>query len=217
MATVLSYWLSQYDPAFYNKLYSMEQSAYASPYPTYWATEFSNLMGAINTWAAHTHRARSITRTKSLIGAIYMYRYLGSAFGTSMADLYKMEAPKIYDIGGFIPLTMSRPTNYYDDMVVTGVPPDPVEAESAKMTADVASLAPAVFEPIETDKIEEILDLAGTSSSIVTYNALFNDLPAQAAAPTKQQMATIIFTDYKFEIVKQYITGVKGIDIPVYP
>lgn len=213
-------WLNSYSPSFYTSLTNKEYWTYTA-YPSElnaWKGQFSSLMGAINTWANHTYSMRTVVKTKGLISAIYMYRYLGSAFGTSLANLSQLEAPSIYNIGGFIPLTLSRSDNYYDDLVSPVPPATDPPPTSAKMDADIATLAPSVFEPVERTKIEEILDLAGESSAIVTYNALFKDLPTPSGSvPTKQDMANIIFTDLKFAIVKQYIPGVKGIDIPTYP
>lgn len=213
-------WLNSYSPSFYTSLTNKENWTYTN-YPAdlnAWKGQFSSLMGAINTWANHTYNMRSVVKTKGLISAIYMYRYLGSAFGTSLSNLSQLEASSIYNIGGFIELTLSRSDTYYDDLV-SPVPPaiDPPPT-SAKMDADIATLEPTTFEAVERTKIEEILDLAGESSAIVTYNALFTDLPTPSGSvPTKQQMADIIFTDLKFSLVEQYIPGVQGIEIPTYP
>ena len=213
-------WVDEFNHAFYVSITNKENWVYTNNTGDAldaWEDYFTNLMTAINTWRNDsTSAGRTELKTRGLINALYTYKMLGNNFGTDTSQIATMDAAVIYDMGGFIPATLSRGVNYYNDMIDSPpVPPPPYT--SAKMDADIASLAVGTYDTVETGKIDTAISNSASVTSKFSNDALFNDLPAPSNPPmTKQQLGEFIYVTMNYKKIKTYVPGIQGIDIPPY-
>lgn len=220
-------WLNDFNSEFYVSLTDKEEWVFdnhTGDELSAWEDYFELLMVKINEWATTETLERGITSTKGLVSMVAMYIKLYTQFNSEELDLGEnnqanLSADKIYDMNGFIELTISRPVDYYDDIVE--VPPEPPELEptqeSVKMINDLDLLDSEAWQDNEKTKIQTALSLAGAAGATINYVAMFNTFPPVVTVVSKESLATLVFVDLKYAHYGEYITGIKGIEVPVYP
>lgn len=131
--SVIPLWLNDYRPDFYTSITDKENYAYTTvpADKTYWKAEFTNLSASMNAWK-NINREASVS---GLVGSIHTYLQLHLNFGIAPTYLASMQASTIFSMNDFIPVTISRPTSYYNDM------PIDLPFTSPKITADIAAVA----------------------------------------------------------------------------
>lgn len=208
-------WLNIYHPAFYVSITDKENWAYINQgdTPTKLAAleaYFTELMVRINTWRNTAWEGRFEEAMGELIGAIVSFKNSATRFGTSEAFLPDLDAVAIFNIVNFIPDTLARAMDYYNDVSVGGV--------SFKLQTDIDRLALTVWQAVEIDLIAVAIAKAKSPTKALSKSSMFEPLvsPVGATLLTKEQLANIVFIDLRYKFVKDNIPGVTGITIPPY-
>ncbi len=132
-SSVIPTWINSYYPSFYVSITDKENFAYTNipADKTYWIALFTNLSIAMGSWK-NINRQTSVS---GLISSIFNYTNLYLNFAESPSLMPTLDGYVIFDMNSFITSTLSRPTNYYNDLAET--PPLSGIYTSAKMTADI--------------------------------------------------------------------------------
>lgn len=208
-------WVNSFSPTFYDSITSKENWTYinynsdASALAA-WEAYFTNLMVRINAWAADTTApSRTSVSSKNLVQYTYTYVSLHYAFGTDFTDIGNFQSLFIYDIGGFVPDTIARAVDWYNDMELIGY-------TSPRMIADLAAIDIPAYQTIETARLATLSQSSLSVSSGFSYSALFEPLPASVAPKTKTELATYIFITLGYKNTLIYVTGIQGMTLPPY-
>lgn len=196
MTTTVPSWLNSYYSEAYSSL--VAQEAYIiSIDPINWPPLFAPLVSALNAWYA-TNRSGDVS---NIITPAYQNYALGQIYGTDTSQLSSCDGLAIFSVAGFLTATASRPSNYYNDLVVTApVPPAVLSTySSVKMAADISTVTSAI-----TTEQAAIKSLSGTLAGLgqgVIVNMLFQD-PGPPLNPfTKASAATFFFDTLHYKAV----------------
>lgn len=207
----ISLWVQTFHPTFYTSLTDKEEWLYTQHEldPEELAAAegyFEDLQTAMDAWKAGTSTARS--SLKPIVMRLVTYQmYVGRGMVLSSVTPEQLDAKQIFEMGGFITATLSRPVEYYDDMT-TYVPPDP--CTSAKLEADIALLEPTVWRPMEQAKVDAIESAAVGVVTDYNYKAMFEDVsPVGPGTPmTKAQTSEWIFITLNYKWAKDTFPAV---------
>lgn len=207
-------WVNTFHPDFYASITDKENWVFLDKAGDVdalaaWHDYFTDLMVKINAWRAATYASRSDATTKNIINVLFTYKMYGTRYNTDMTQVATTNALNIYDIGGFIPLTIARPVDSYNDMELIGY-------TSVLMDADLATLEPAVWQLDEAAKVTLAITNAQAPALAFGQRSMFEAPPVPVANISKQQLATFIFIDQKFKHIKDNIPGVLGIEVPAF-
>lgn len=192
--SVIPTWVNTYNPTFYNKLTTMENTSYTGTgnnTVTNWRPLFTNLANALDSWKNVNRQ----TALSNFITAYYSYYTMNQMFGTDGSLISAATASTVFDINGFIATTLGRADNYYGDIVLG--PP----VSSAKMTADVTAVNNA-----SAAELSELSSLQNSFQGVVAgqvSRSLFQDIPPTNPFPGKAGMAQQIFITRGYKLIYQ--------------
>lgn len=206
----IALWVNDFHPSFYASLTDKENWAYVeneldvdklAALQTY----FEDLQTAMDDWKAGTNSAR--TGLAAVISRLVTYQmYVGRGMVEGTVTDEQLDAKQIFDMNGLIAATLSRPTNYYDDITE----PTP-EATSVKLEADIALLEPSAWKPPEIAKLATIEAAANSVVSAYNYKAQFEDMvPVEDPPVPKNKLETAqwIFLTLHYKWAKDTFPGV---------
>lgn len=219
--SVVPLWVQTLNAEFYTALTDQEDALYIAAElidtdaHTSAIAQFQLLVDAITDWK----NASVPTRTASSLNAIPSFLYTANMyyerFNLAMAADNLLDAKSVFDMGGFMETVIGRAVEYYDDLTQ-----DPIELtlyESAKIAADIDSLAQSVWLPLETSKLNAIETLAVGGVRSMNGTSLFDGFPAPSVGvvpKTKLQTAEWIFLTLNWKWVKDTFPAASGMNIP---
>ena len=217
VGTEIDLWVNDYNPAFYVALTDKEDWTYNTysgnaPALAAWHVYFTNLMTAINVWAAAGGASRTEAYGRDLLNSMYGYIALNTAYGTSFGDIGLMDAHAIYSMSTFVPNTIARSVDWYNDMIVIGGPPP---FTSARMVADIAVVTGSPASD-EVAKLDAAILAARTVIQGFTTSSLFADFTPTGTPVTKPAQQTYIYTTLNYEAVVTNVTGIQGFALPPF-
>lgn len=202
--TVFPAWLNQYRPDVYQNLVAKENWSYTNQGQTGWAPLFQQLADELNSWQAVNRRGA----IEAFMLGTYGYLLTGIMYGTDTSLKSQMSGYGIYNANSFLDLTMTRPVDYYNDLVLN---PTTGGYSSANMTGDLDRVKASNYEA-DNNKAKGFTNLVQGTLQDHMYIQLFQTLPIQGTA-SKSQMAQTYFIDLLWKPVYQYL-NVGGLPLP---
>lgn len=198
--SVIGLWVKNYRNAFYVAITDMEEYSYNIPGQfTFWQSEFTNLMTAMNNWknAARTYFNEEYIR--SLHTCVVAQEVFGYTLGMNINQY------TIFDMNNFVQDTLGRPVNYYDDYNPLPSP------DSAKMNASIAQITTTG----ESTKVSNVASEAQTQANKMINKSLF--VTPNMATKTKEDLGLVVWEDLNLVNVYETINNsAGGISRPPY-
>lgn len=199
-SSVIALWVDTYNHDFYVALTNQEEYFYneadlVGPEALTAAIDaFTDLMTAMTAWKNASAPSRTKQALNPIANYLYSYNMYKERFGMAGVADSVLDAKQVFDMGGFPATVIARAVSYYDDL--TEDPITPLTYESVKVTADIDSIAPAIWQPLEKTKLDAIEDASAGAVRNLNSTALFDGFPTppEGVAPkTKQETAEWIY------------------------
>lgn len=186
-ASVIEPWLLEVDPAFYDSITTKENYSYFFDDQSYWTTQFSNLMSVLNSW-------KNISREieQHFIQIFQHYSTTQQFIALNLPEPLissDISALSFFDAGGFRSVTLTRPTDYYDDKPV-GLD------DSTKMLADIAQIQTASDQ--EQSIKDSVMNKVIKNSARIVYLSLVSS--PDVTAIHKETITQVLFKDNFWEV-----------------
>lgn len=184
-SSVIPTWLNNYNSGAYTALTNQENWSYVNQGTLNWQPLFQQLASAINAYQTYNRKSE----IQNFMEGTYGYIANGVLYGTDTSLLPTFDGLTIYSMSGFLANTITRPVNWYSDLVAA-IPPA-TGYTSAHMAADVSTVtgAPAA----ETTNIGNAANATHAFLHDMIYKLMFQDVPVQGVV-NKQSQATTYFT-----------------------
>lgn len=207
-------WVQEFHPDFYTSLTDKEEWTYLNHELVEEELEaaedlFQSIQDAMDSWKNSAAAPR--LALKPIVMRLVTYQiYVGRGMVEATTTDEQLDAKQIFEMGGFIAATLSRPVDYYDDITEYDPLVPPYEPESLKMVADLELLDPVNWKPLEQAKVDALEALASSVVNGYNYKAMFEDIvPAGTGTPqTKIQTAEWIFNTLHYKWAKDTFPGV---------
>jgi hypothetical protein len=203
--SVIPIWLNTFNPAFYTAITNQEDWSYTNVGVSAWQPLFQQLANALSAYKTFDRSAE----VQNFMFNAYSYVALDVQFGTGSSLLPSFNATSVYSLAGFMAASISRPVNYYNDLVFP-IPPDTAYT-SALMAADVATVTAAPAS--ETANITALVDDAHSTVQSWTNAGLW-DAPVSTGVPvTRPYMKNEFFITLNWKFAIEAL----GIGYPIPP
>lgn len=181
--SVIPTWINSWNPAFYTALTSQENWSYVNQGTTIWLPLFTTLVAPLNNYKNFNRQSE----ISNFFFGTYGYVVMHNLYGTDGSLVPSFDANGIYSMAGFVPTTISRPVNYYNDAVLD---PSTLLYSSVNMTAAVTQVTGATGN--ETSYIDGLAGSGTPAVQGIQMRLLFDDVPTTGSF-TKANMKTLFF------------------------
>jgi len=234
--SVISTWVNDFHPSFYDSLTSKENWTYLNAPPGSvdgetgldgWKRLYGNLNTALTNWNNHDRDVGGYSlNLPDLLLFIHSYMALGEQFPLltfpNVYDTNNIDFYKIFNINNFIETTLANPVDWYDDLVSSGgFSPTWV---SSKMSTSITQVnnwdAAGAGIYRERTRVATIRTISPQNAQFFTGKFLFIE-PTGIVIKTKQEIGELFFNTLNWKYVTpgsvfpNLLDG-KGIELPPY-
>lgn len=208
-------WVQGFNSAFYTSITDKEEWSLSQYDPILQSQQYNTLIAYFTSMANAMDTYRSQNRYDAaftLIGNIYQYFFSVYNFGATPIGV-SVDVNQLFSFGNFVDDTMSRPLEYYDDLVEVEPTPSGI-FESVKLQADIDYLNNNAI----SDE-NAYMNSIGSSMNSVTQatisKALFEDVAPVGVPKGKQDAGVYIFEDLNFKFAVTQL-DLSPLEIPSY-
>jgi hypothetical protein len=150
-----------------------------------WVPLFNTIANALNTYQAFNRQSEI---SDFFFGA-YGYVSFNRIYGTDGSLITKFDAQNIYNINNFVSNCISRPVNYYNDLLII---PATSQYTSALLSTDLGTINNSTT--VETSLIANLSTLGRTPIQSLQVTMLFSNIQPTGSV-NKETIRDLFFVD----------------------